>query len=285
MFQLRPHQQDTLNAMRECRKGQVIVPTGGGKTLCMINDALLEFESGIKTIVVVCPRLLLANQLCSDFTEHNPNACILHVHSGDAGNYHSTTKPDEISKFCYYFRNQNKLIFTTYHSLHRIKEAGVKVDTIYFDEAHNSVQKNFFRATEYYAKLNNVRCYFFTATPKHSAVDWKAGMNDEEVYGDIICQVPAPELVENGYILPPKVVVKQLPRGGDPAERDHKHLYRTILEEATNKVLVCASSTKQIVRLVNGSPFVHQMKKLDYSVMYITSKTGAYVDGKKVDRD
>ena len=78
----------------------------------------------------------------------------------------------------------------------------MKVDTIYFDEAHNSVQKNFFRATEYYAKLNNVRCYFFTATPKHSAVDWKAGMNDEEVYGDIICQVPAPELVENGYILP-----------------------------------------------------------------------------------
>ena len=285
MFQLRPHQQDTLNAMRECRKGQVIVPTGGGKTLCMINDALLEFESGTKTIVVVCPRLLLANQLCSDFTEHKPDASILHVHSGDAGNYHSTTKPDIISKFCYYFRNQNKLIFTTYHSLHRIKEAGVKVDTIYFDEAHNSVQKNFFRATEYYAKLNNVRCYFFTATPKHSAVDWKAGMNDEEVYGDIICQVPAPELVENGYILPPKVVVKQLPRGGDPAERDHKHLYRTILEEATNKVLVCASSTKQIVRLVNGSPFVHQMKKLDYSVMYITSKTGAYVDGKKVDRD
>ena len=114
------------------------------------------------------------------------------------------------------------------------------------------------------------------------AVDWKAGMNDEEVYGDIICQVPAPELVENGYILPPKVVVKQLSRGGDPAERDHKHLYRTILEEATNKVLVCASSTKQIIRLVNGSPFVHQMKKLDYSVMYITSKTGAYVDGKKV---
>ena len=189
MFELRPHQQDTLNAMRECRKGQVIVPTGGGKTLCMINDALLEFESGIKTIVVVCPRLLLANQLCSDFTEHNPNASILHVHSGDAGNYHSTTKPDIISKFCYYFRNQNKLIFTTYHSLHRIKEAGVKVDTIYFDEAHNSVQKNFFRATEYYAKLNNVRCYFFTATPKHSAVDWKAGMNDEEGYGDILDDV------------------------------------------------------------------------------------------------
>ena len=81
MFELRPHQQDTLNAMRECRKGQGIVPTGGCKTLCMINDSLLELESGTKTIGVVCPRLLLANQFCSDFTEHKPEACILHVHS------------------------------------------------------------------------------------------------------------------------------------------------------------------------------------------------------------
>ena len=35
-------------------------------------------------------------------------------------------------------------------------------------------------------------------------------MNDPEVYGKVICNVPAPKLVEEGYILPPKVVVKQL---------------------------------------------------------------------------
>ena len=38
----------------------------------------------------------------------------------------------------------NLLIFTTYHSLHRIQESlDIEVDAIYFDEAHNSVQKNF----------------------------------------------------------------------------------------------------------------------------------------------
>ena len=52
---------------------------------------------------------------------------------------------------------------------------------------------------------------FFTATPKHSATIAKPGMNMPEVYGNVICQVGAPELVEGGYILPPKVVVKQLP--------------------------------------------------------------------------
>ena len=32
-----------------------------------------------------------------------------------------------------------------------------------------------------------------------------------DVYGQVLANVPAPELVEGGYILPPKVVVKQLP--------------------------------------------------------------------------
>ena len=38
-MQLRPHQNEALAKMRLRRKGQVIVPTGGGKTMCMIEDA------------------------------------------------------------------------------------------------------------------------------------------------------------------------------------------------------------------------------------------------------
>ena len=38
-MQLRPHQQDAIDAMLANNKGQVIVPTGGGKTMCMIEDA------------------------------------------------------------------------------------------------------------------------------------------------------------------------------------------------------------------------------------------------------
>ena len=36
-------------------------------------------------------------------------------------------------------------------------------------------------------------------------------MNWGHVYGQVLANVPAPELVEGGFILPPKVVVKQLP--------------------------------------------------------------------------
>ena len=41
-MQLRPHQLEALDKMNTKRLGQVIVPTGGGKTMCMIEDAKLS---------------------------------------------------------------------------------------------------------------------------------------------------------------------------------------------------------------------------------------------------
>ena len=42
-MKLRSHQLDSLVAMQQCDKGQIIVPTGGGKTMCMIEDAKYRF--------------------------------------------------------------------------------------------------------------------------------------------------------------------------------------------------------------------------------------------------
>ena len=279
---LRPHQHNALEAMQKYNKGQVIIPTGGGKTICMIKDAKAQFDcDGPTRIVVVAPRILLAEQLCKEFLELIDNAAVFHVHSGETEHF-SSTKPAYIERWCKQaYRNQ--LIFTTYHSLHRIQEAGIAVDTIYFDEAHNSVQRNFFPPTEHFA-ADADRCYFFTATPKHSVTVFKPGMNDGAVYGQVICNVPAPKLVEEGYILPPKVVVKQLPQG-DFRLSDSQNLLETIDDNSLNKILIAARSTKQIVRLVSESDFCLQLEKRGYNWMYITSKTGAIINGKKVSRD
>ena len=282
---LRPHQRQACDAMQAHDLGQIIIPTGGGKTICMIEDAKKQLENhGPKTIVVVAPRILLANQLCSEFLEiiTDPMVRILHVHSGET-NHESTTKPGYIYDWAVQTWKRNRIIFTTYHSLHRIVESGVNVDTIYFDEAHNSVQRNFFPATEHFSSAG-ARCYFFTATPKHSLTVFKPGMNDSEVYGQVICNVPATKLVEEGYILPPKVVVKELPQG-EYQKTDSENLIETIDDNSLNKILIAARSTKQIVRMISQSDFCQQMYQRGYSVMYITSKTGAVVDGKRVDRD
>ena len=278
--------------MWDNNKGQVIIPTGGGKTICMIEDAMTNMEliNRGQTFVVVAPRILLAEQLCSEFLEliDTTHTHIIHVHSGETSHF-STTKAEKISLFVNTARTdgENVIIFTTYHSLHRIQEADVEVNTIYFDEAHNSVQRNFFPPTEHFA-ADADRCYFFTATPKHSVTIFKPGMNDVEVYGQVICNVPAPKLVEEGYILPPKVVVKQLDMVQDRqliADRDCQNLIDTIDENSLNKILICARSTKQIVKLLAESDFRNELLERGYSCMYITSKTGAIIDGQKVNRE
>jgi superfamily II DNA or RNA helicase len=284
---LRPHQHKAVAAMWDNSKGQVIIPTGGGKTICMIQDAIHQqaVPTGT-TIVVVAPRILLAEQLCKEFLElvSTTHTHVMHVHSGDVEFFH-TTNPEKIHLFANTARTagENCIIFTTYHSLHKVQQADIEVNTIYFDEAHNSVQRNFFPATEHFS-TDADRCYFFTATPKHSVTIFKPGMNDTAVYGNVICNVPAPQLVEEGYILPPKVVVKTLPQG-DFKLSDSENLLQTLDEQSVNKVLVAARSTKQIVRLVGESDFCMQLQERGYNWMYITSKTGAIINGKKVSRE
>lgn len=284
-FQLRPHQSASNKRMEQYDKGQLLMPTGAGKTLTMIADAIRVYERNANaTIVVVAPRILLAAQLSSEFLEHVMNASVLHVHSGDIHHF-STTKVNQIKLWDKFVKGR-KIIFTTYNSLNRIQESGIDVHTIYFDEAHNSVKRNFFGATEHFS-AESKRCYFFTATPKHSATISKPGMNDPHVYGQVIAKVPAPLLVDQGYILPPKVVVKQLEMVQDRqmvAERDASNMLDTIDEHNLNKILICARTTKQIIALMTDSSFCEDLNERGYNWMVITSKTGPIINGKKVSR-
>ena len=285
---LRPHQQRGLDAMLSSAIGQIIVPTGGGKTLIAIMDAMRRFSINVpRTIVVVAPRILLAEQLSSEYLEHITNANVLHVHSGETHHF-STTKSDRIKLFvdmCQTVR-EHVIIFTTYNSLGRVMESGIDVDTIYFDEAHNSVKRNFFPATEYFSQKAD-RCYYFTATRKTSITIAKPGMNDVDVYGNIICRVSAPELVDGGYIAPPKVRVIEMDKVDKKSLTPHlesNNILTTIDDIGSKKVLVCAKTTKQLVSIFM-TDFADQLSERGYSYLYITSKTGAVIDGVKVSRE
>jgi superfamily II DNA or RNA helicase len=286
-IQLRPHQERGVAAMQKHNKGQIIVPTGGGKTLKMIYDALRELQSETpQTIVVVAPRILLAEQLSSEFLEFITNAKVFHVHSGET-HHESSTRPYEIRQWVDANADNHRLIVTTYHSLSRLQAAEIDVDTIYMDEAHNSVQRHFFPATEHFA-ANAKRCYFFTATRKTSLTPSKPGMNDADVYGQIICRVSAPELVDGGYIIAPKIVAKKfdvLAPKQVTAECDSGNLMETLGDIDCKKVLVCVKSAKQLINLMSHTDCAAQLQQRGYSYLYITSKTGAIVDGKKVNRE
>ena len=281
-MKLRDHQKDIIATMQQ-KWGQVLVPTGGGKTMCMIVDAKWRFSMPIpQTIIVVAPRILLAQQLCEEFLEQIDNVEVLHVHSGET-NYKTTTNPKEIQEW-HHNSTKNQLIFTTYHSLHRILE-DVEADTVYYDEAHNSVQKNFFESVKDRSNITR-RKFYFTATPKHHTSQ-ERGMNNSKVYGQVIAEIPAPELIDKGYIISPKVKAVKYPIGFyDSPEQVEKEVILDALdnEESMTKVLVTAKSTTSIHRLITRTDFQVECHARKYNVMWITSKYGAIINGKKVTR-
>jgi superfamily II DNA or RNA helicase len=288
-MKLRPHQERALNALANNACGQVIVPTGGGKTLVMILDALRRFQESEKplTILVCAPRILLAEQLSSEFLEHIDFANVLHVHSGET-HHKSTTKSNNIALWNFFVDN-HKLIFTTYNSLRRVNESGIHIDVAYYDEAHNATKKHFVMSVGECCAENH---YYFTATPKHSKSPYGNGMNNQIIFGKVLETVPAPELVDNGSILPPTVVTHEVDferqKGLQGASNDAQTLINIIddLDEETgSKVLVAAPSSKVLWEALSRTKLLDDLAERGYDVLHITSKYGAYVNRQKVNRE
>jgi superfamily II DNA or RNA helicase len=284
-MKLRPHQQQSVLDLQTNNVGIVTYPTGGGKTIVGIADTIREFEkTEPQTVCVVAPRIILACQLSCEYLEHIKNARVLHVHSGKVQHYH-TTKVKNIQDWMNIHKDHHKLIFCTYNSLRRIQESNVHINTYIMDEAHNSVKQSFHEHVKT-ASQKSDRCFFFTATPKTSTVLSKPGMNDVDVYGKIISNVSAPELVKGGFIIRPRVIAKTLESSIDNvAERDRNHLLEILDEQQVNKMLVAVKSTKAMMAVLSETDFEQELKDRGYSLMHITSQYGAYIDGNPVNRD
>lgn len=290
---LRSHQTRIVTKMQECNKGRILVPTGGGKTLCMIVDAINALDSGPKTIVVVSPRILLANQLCSEFMEQICRTWthVCHVHSGET-EYFSTTKSDKIAMFNNVARaaSESCIIFTTYNSLNKIVSAGIDIDVMYCDEAHNSTRRDFFKSVAS-ASMIARRSYYFTATPRNNRDPHANGMNNTFVYGNVIEKVPAQELIESGSIIPPTIhthetdIVRHKHTAAQVDSETVLNILDTLDETNASKVLVAAPSTRVMWNMLTQSDVIQQLTDRGFEIMHITSKHGAYVNKTKVSRE
>ena len=288
-MKLRHHQAQVLDAMNQHKIGQIVIPTGGGKTLCMIMNLLQRFvQNPGQVAVVVAPRILLAEQLSAEFLEFITSANVMHVHSGETHHYH-TTKSEKIADWVTQHADTNRIIFTTYHSLGRVVDAGVDVDVAYFDEAHNSTQKSHFIATAATSMSADSK-YFFTATPKHHTNPSANGMNNVSIYGNVIHNVRAQELIQTGCIIPPQVdtyKVDIVRNRATAAEADRNMIVDILdnIEHDNPKVLVAAPSTKVMWNMLTNSDILKELEDRGYSILHITSKHGAYVNRTKVNRE
>ena len=287
---LRPHQQRAFDRMQQYDIGKIIVPTGGGKTYIMIADLIEQMQQRYDTTtVVVAPRILLANQLCAEFTEFVSDADIMHVHSGET-HYTSSTKPEDVKLFVS-THTKHKIIFTTYHSLHRVVDSDITIDTVYYDEAHNGTGKKFFEGVNGMVH-NATRRFAFTATPRMGrGVSANRGMNNSQVWGQTLENVPATELIEAGAILPPQIVpfetdrVREKHNAHDVDAENLKDILSSLDSQQSAKVLVAAPSSRILGFMLGRTDILEYLKENGYDVLHITSKFGAIINGKKVGRE
>ena len=291
MLSLRPHQERTIDALSREDHGTVYIPTGGGKTICMIEDLRTQLISAdYPTLTVVAaPRIMLALQLANEFNDilrNVSNYKIASVHSGDTPFYSVTDKAD-IMKFVSsaHTFGAHVILFTTYHSLHKIAANQFFVNTFYCDEAHNTTQRNFFPYVSDVAS-QSLRKYFFTATPKMSAKH-ERGMNNESVYGTNLITVSADELLDCGAIIPPTVnvhTIDSVRTKEEIADMDAETVLKVIDLDDADRVLVSAPSARIINAMMVFTDIFYELKSRGYNVMTITSKHGAMVNGKKISR-
>ena len=275
--------------MKDADCGQIIVPTGGGKTYIMIQDCINDVNSELT--VIVAPRILLAQQLCDDFIQLmgdkiSPTLNMFHTHSGRTKHL-SSTKPEEIKDWVDNTPNR-KLLFTTYHSLSKVVDSGINIDTIYYDEAHNGTAKSFFLSVSACKQITS-RSYYFTATPKIS-YKHDRGMNNVNIWGEILLDVDARELIKCGSIIPPNVQSFPVDTHFSKynAHAHHSLTVQSFIKSITNydgaKVLISVPSSKILRRMISETKLLSTLEDLGYEVLHITSKFGAYVNKTKVNR-
>lgn len=235
------HQED---ALIECKKildstedhrGQVVIPTGGGKTRIEWEISKYVFDLGCKIVVVFAPWIDLLKQHRENFHDFGDAGWnVLNVRSGDqndmkqyteqAEEHEPTTTPASIAEEIKKSLSENKplVIFSTYKSAHRLLAAqkilakeGIdfKYDVAIGDEAHHlalSDNKLLSSLSDSFSKW-----LFFTATRRIGIDGAFVGMNKKELFGEVIFSITAKKLQQAGIIVLFKLRIIKAPKNSE----------------------------------------------------------------------
>jgi superfamily II DNA or RNA helicase len=226
------HQLEVLEKLEKNTKGKIIIPTGTGKTFIQGLDLARQIKKteGFNIYVVLAPRIMLSFQLLVEYqktmysksidakymcvhsggsTEENDDMVMLRIQNNiPYSNIVSTTSSSDIKSEIRKAKKENKplIIFSTYNSSERIVDGlgRQNINSTYCDEAHYLVRENFHM---FLKKVKTERLFFFTATEKHSESDEGLGMNNEDVYGEVLYFMSPRQAIDNGLMLRPRIQI------------------------------------------------------------------------------
>lgn len=229
VYVLRDYQKDAVEVMLSNKLGQMLLPTGTGKSVIQADFCkryILERNSA-PVILIVSPRIVLTYQLLGVVFHHLSNAKIdaeyINLSSGDmeeasmemiekmenknltARKTNATTDIREIEKAIIHAKEKRipLIISSTYHSAWLLKRLTNKINVILCDEAHNLVMGRF--SEDFKEETLNLKSdvkFFFTATPVITPGDNGKGMNNTNIFGTEIYHKSYREMIERNEILP-----------------------------------------------------------------------------------
>lgn len=206
--------------------GQVVLPTGTGKSIVqqmsLVRDIRDKFPLRA-SYLIASHRLLLNKQLLLKISgaleDLGVKFNVLFVGSGSESKeefakfYEDkdvsfivdamfTTDPNKIEEFKKKTEEADKflLIVSTYNSIHKL--CSTDIDIALFDEAHMSTTPEFTQNLKYVLPACKKK-YFFTASRK--VVDINRGMNDKNIYGEILVSMTNREAIDRHLIVQPKM--------------------------------------------------------------------------------
>ena len=234
----KPHQvtaiTDIIAALQRNSRATALMACGSGKT----RVALWTAERlGARTVLILLPSLALVRQtlhewlhetnwreveylcVCSD-PSVQPEDDALVVRQSDL-DFVVTTEPGAVRRFMERPTNAVRLVFSTYHSSHRVADAVTGLppfDIGVFDEAHKTAGRDGmkFALALKDERLPIARRLFLTATPRHYNVAAKDKFGDAkvvfsmdapEVYGPVAHRLPFSTAAKLGIITDYKVVI------------------------------------------------------------------------------
>ncbi len=248
-------------------KGQIILPTGAGKTIVaeyLTAKLLNEVYSGYRrpaTFGVACHRLILANNLLNRILNtmikrfNLSNFEIIVVNSGEYNSFVNEFKENYGTEFnvinirdfdkdvinarinAAHKNNKHVFFVMLYHSLDKVIESNVQFDFVFCDEAHTTIESQFYDKMEKFVKQSEVTLYM-TATPTRNTTG--KDMTNKEVYGDIIIEKHPRELVFGKHICPINLVIQEsFDKNGNVKTRNEMFSSST---KVINSIMTAANS-------------------------------------------
>ena len=306
-------------------KGRYIYPTGAGKTLIesLILHHQMERIEGFSLHVVVAPRIALLTQLmrqCREFIGDKYEQIGFHSNNYDEGvdydrdlNLPTQRKTTEIKKVELEISRARRdgvplLIFSTYHSLHKLVKAGLSFETMIADESQYCISRDFFQSIQTLAAKAKL---YFTATERRAATGERRNDN-VEAFGEVFHEEAIQVLVARNILAKPKLhllignssfddpsivgidkveedaVVRHLVDLAGHIAEEQRRLVNDALPAKTLFACKNAKHIKTIVEERNLEKLNDRLKEIDpdrgHSIFTISSETGAKIDGVRLSK-